>query len=424
MPGSPCGSPSSRLPRSPMWPLDSANTDSLWASSSRLQLGLADRPRLDRETTGGRSRLRPAARRGRRRRRRRRAARSASRLADAVDADDVAEVPGAAGLDAGERVLEHRRVRGLDAERARAGEERVGRGLAREVLARRRRRRRRAPRTGRRCRPRRARRGSWCSTRRPRAAARRRARPRRSAPSPRRPRRRRSWISSSTSSFLRLPSPSTVSASGGSSGVPSGSSMPRDCEERAHAVVRAACRRRTRRSRRRRRTRETPRRAPARACAGTRRTSASTPRRGPSRSGSARRRGRSRQASISGGVRARAGKLQTRAVARRESQRRGLRVASVTLTVDPFHSLYSHGFARVAAAVPARADRRPRVQRRSARWSSPRAPRTQNAALVVFPELGLSGYAIDDLLHQQSLTRRGARRRSRRSSPAAPRWRR
>ena len=28
----------------------------------------------------------------------------------------------------------------------------------------------------------------------------------------------------------------------------------------------------------------------------------------------------------------------------------------------------------------------------------------QHAALVVFPELGLSGYAIDDLLHQQSLT--------------------
>ena len=34
-PGRPNGSPSSRLPRSPMWPLESANTDSLWASTSR-----------------------------------------------------------------------------------------------------------------------------------------------------------------------------------------------------------------------------------------------------------------------------------------------------------------------------------------------------------------------------------------------------
>ena len=33
------------------------------------------------------------------------------RLADAVDADDVAEVPGGPGLDAGQRVLEDRRLR-------------------------------------------------------------------------------------------------------------------------------------------------------------------------------------------------------------------------------------------------------------------------------------------------------------------------
>ena len=51
-------------------------------------------------------------------------------LADAVDADDVAELPGAPGLDAGQRVLEHRRLVGPHAEPARALEERVRRGLA------------------------------------------------------------------------------------------------------------------------------------------------------------------------------------------------------------------------------------------------------------------------------------------------------
>ena len=71
--------------------------------------------------------------------------------------------------------------------------------------------------------------------------------------------------------------------------------------------------------------------------------------------------------------------------------------------MEPFNSLYSHGFVRIAAAVP------------NVRIADPafNAQRTvelagsasdQHAALVVFPELGLSGYAIDDLLHQQSLT--------------------
>ncbi len=47
-PGTPYGSPSSRLPRRPMWPLESANTDSVWASASRSSRSRA-RPRLDRE---------------------------------------------------------------------------------------------------------------------------------------------------------------------------------------------------------------------------------------------------------------------------------------------------------------------------------------------------------------------------------------
>ena len=51
-------------------------------------------------------------------------------VAGAVDADDVAELPGAAGLDAGERVLEHGGLVRAHAEPARALQERVRRGLA------------------------------------------------------------------------------------------------------------------------------------------------------------------------------------------------------------------------------------------------------------------------------------------------------
>ncbi len=69
---------------------------------------------------------------------------------------------------------------------------------------------------------------------------------------------------------------------------------------------------------------------------------------------------------------------------------------------EPFSSLYSHGFARVAAAVPhtrvgdpaANADRTIELAKRASE---------AHASLVIFPELGLSAYAIDDLLHQQAL---------------------
>ncbi len=67
-----------------------------------------------------------------------------------------------------------------------------------------------------------------------------------------------------------------------------------------------------------------------------------------------------------------------------------------------FDSLYSHGFARVAAAVPHLrvADPEFNCERtlRLARQAS-----DSGAALVVFPELGLSGYSIDDLHHQQAV---------------------
>ena len=55
-------------------------------------------------------------------------------LTHAVDSDHEAEVPGPARLDAGQRVLEDRRLRGCDAEQLGAAQERVGGGLARDVL--------------------------------------------------------------------------------------------------------------------------------------------------------------------------------------------------------------------------------------------------------------------------------------------------
>jgi NAD+ synthase (glutamine-hydrolysing) len=71
--------------------------------------------------------------------------------------------------------------------------------------------------------------------------------------------------------------------------------------------------------------------------------------------------------------------------------------------VDPFNSLYSHGFVRIAAAVPNVRIADPAFNAQRTVELAGRAS-DQHAALVVFPELGLSGYAIDDLLHQQSLT--------------------
>ena len=67
-----------------------------------------------------------------------------------------------------------------------------------------------------------------------------------------------------------------------------------------------------------------------------------------------------------------------------------------------FRSLYRHGYVRVAAAVPrvqiaeplANAQRTSELARRAS---------DERAAVVVFPELGLSGYSIEDLLHQQAL---------------------
>src|ERR1700754_1723549 len=69
----------------------------------------------------------------------------------------------------------------------------------------------------------------------------------------------------------------------------------------------------------------------------------------------------------------------------------------------PFTSLYTHGLARVAAAVPHLRPAEPAYNAERTLGLARRAS-DAHAALVAFPELGLSAYAIDDLLHQEALT--------------------
>src|SRR6218665_3433782 len=67
-----------------------------------------------------------------------------------------------------------------------------------------------------------------------------------------------------------------------------------------------------------------------------------------------------------------------------------------------FFDLYTHGFARVAVAVPA-------IRVADPAWNAARTVELmqeavgRGAALVAFPELGLSGYTCDDLFHQHAL---------------------
>jgi NAD+ synthase (glutamine-hydrolysing) len=67
-----------------------------------------------------------------------------------------------------------------------------------------------------------------------------------------------------------------------------------------------------------------------------------------------------------------------------------------------FGSLYSHGFARVAAGVPHMRIGEPAFNAERTLVLAGQAS-DDHAALAVFPELGLSGYSIDDLLHQGAL---------------------
>ncbi len=72
------------------------------------------------------------------------------------------------------------------------------------------------------------------------------------------------------------------------------------------------------------------------------------------------------------------------------------------MNMADFHSPYRHGFVRIAAAVPHVRVAEPAFNAERTIELARRADQA-GAALVAFPELGLSAYAIDDLLHQQSL---------------------
>ncbi len=67
-----------------------------------------------------------------------------------------------------------------------------------------------------------------------------------------------------------------------------------------------------------------------------------------------------------------------------------------------FHSLYSHDFLRVAAATPRVAVADPRFNLAET-LKLVREADAKKAGLVAFPELGISAYAIDDLLLQDAL---------------------
>ena len=67
-----------------------------------------------------------------------------------------------------------------------------------------------------------------------------------------------------------------------------------------------------------------------------------------------------------------------------------------------FHSLYAHGFVRLAAATPKATVGDPAANA-AAILQLAREADVEKAAIVAFPELSVSAYAIDDLLHQEAL---------------------
>jgi NAD+ synthase (glutamine-hydrolysing) len=70
--------------------------------------------------------------------------------------------------------------------------------------------------------------------------------------------------------------------------------------------------------------------------------------------------------------------------------------------VTAFRSLYSHGYVRVAAAVPHVRVGDPAFNAEHTVGLAQRA-HAQNVSLVTFPELGLSGYSAEDLFHQSAM---------------------
>jgi len=69
---------------------------------------------------------------------------------------------------------------------------------------------------------------------------------------------------------------------------------------------------------------------------------------------------------------------------------------------QPFHSIYSHGFIRSAVCVPSLRVADP-VYNGEHTLSLARRAADHHAALVLFPELGLSAFSNEDLFHQDAL---------------------
>src|SRR5581483_8258512 len=67
-----------------------------------------------------------------------------------------------------------------------------------------------------------------------------------------------------------------------------------------------------------------------------------------------------------------------------------------------FHSIYAHGFARVAACVTTSHVADPTANAKAVIVAA-KACDAQSVAVSVFPELCLSGYAIEDLVKQDPL---------------------
>jgi NAD+ synthase (glutamine-hydrolysing) len=72
------------------------------------------------------------------------------------------------------------------------------------------------------------------------------------------------------------------------------------------------------------------------------------------------------------------------------------------MTAAPFASIHSHGFIRVAACTPRVAVGDPQLNAQ-ATLALARQGHVEHVDLMIFPELGLSAYAIDDLLLQEAL---------------------
>jgi NAD+ synthase (glutamine-hydrolysing) len=68
----------------------------------------------------------------------------------------------------------------------------------------------------------------------------------------------------------------------------------------------------------------------------------------------------------------------------------------------PFESIATHGFFRVAAATPVMALSRP-LENASRTVALAQQAARENVGLVVFPELGITGYSLDDLFFQAAL---------------------